>query len=119
MKREEDPIEEYFQVCLDLWVRWMRGDMSPAGFAGLDSVCGQSSTNFMSSEDDSEIVYEKADRKLAESVNACVDSLMPSERLAIYIDRGLARAWPFLNLDRAKQFALGMSLLRKLVAKRC
>jgi len=111
--------DRHYADCMDLWVRWMRVQQSPRGFSGLDSVCGQAASNFMAAEDDSDIVYEKADKRLAEMVNACVESLMPNERLAIYIAHGLARQWPWPRVSMALCLELGTVTLRRLIAKRC
>lgn len=111
--------DRHYADCIDLWVRWMRVQQTPRGYSGLDSVCGQAASNFMAAEDDSDIVYEKADKRLAEAVNACVESLMPAERLAIYIEHGLARFWPWPRVSRMESLQLGEITLRRLVAKRC
>lgn len=114
-----DPIESHFQNCMDLWVKLMRGELPTGGYSGLDSVCGRSASNYMAAEDDSEIVYSMHDWKLAETVNACVESLMPHERHAVYKAHGLSRVWPFKGLSETKSFELGMIALRRLIAKRC
>lgn len=119
MNRDDEAANAYFDHCMDLWVRWMGGKVAPKGYAALDSVCGRAKTNYMAGEDDSDIVYEKYDRKLAETVHACVESLMPHQRHAVYKARGLSHVWPFANLSETKSLSEGMILLRKLIDKRC
>jgi hypothetical protein len=111
--------DAHYAYCLDLWLRWMGRDSPVRGFSGLDSVCGRAASNFMAGEDDSDIVYEKQDRKIAEVVNACVESLIPEERLAIYCAHGLSRSWPWANRDMRDCYVLGTATLKRLVAKRC
>lgn len=112
--------ETHFQRCLAIWVDWMHANgTAPLRFSRTDSVFGQAPSNYMIAHDDSDVVYEAEDRKLASKVNACVEDLLPSERLAVYIDRGLARRWPFANLDMKPTLDLAMISLRRAIARKC
>lgn len=120
MKHAIDEQEAYFELMMALWSDWMHGrDSHRLGPRSRDSVCGQSQTNYMTASDDSDIVYDENDRRAARQVNACVESLIPSERLAVLIHYGFSRiAWPFIAHQAASTHA-GMTELRRLVAKRC
>lgn len=118
--RLPDDAEAHFQRCMAVWVDWMHAkDSHRLGLPSRDSVSGRSLTNYSVAEDDADVVYDMLDPKLAAIVNACVESLMPTERHAILMCYGFSRVWPYLNLDFDRQVELGLVTLRRLVARRC
>ena len=119
-----DTPETHFDRCMDTWQQWMRGgDSHRLDYPSRDSVSGKSKTNYMTSDEDTENAAAESERQeisiVGQSVNACVSSLMPHHRHAVLMHYGFSRVWPYLNLDRQSSFELGMTALRRLVAKRC
>ena len=109
-----------FDRMMAIWSDWMHaGDSHRLGPKTRDSVCGQSMTNYMCDAEDSDIVADENDRRYAKIVDACVESLMPPQRLAVLIHYGFARMWPFSSMSQPTQLDLGLTLLRRLVARRC
>jgi hypothetical protein len=81
--------------CLEVWAAWMGGDYDrDLGMQGCRGVSGD--------EGAGPDVYERqqrADAKIAEAVNAMIDSLSRLHMWAIYASCSVATAWRFPNAD--------------------
>jgi len=85
-----------YDFLLSVWRDFMRtGDHS--GDYDHKSPCLQSD-----GAKDSEQLYSQADFRLYQATDACIDSLVIHERVAINVANGQARVFRFPRLDPAK-----------------
>lgn len=94
----EQRAENWLNDWLGRWADWMREDGSefkkllyPTTAAGTE----QSASNYAASEHDCADYYERHRvPAIVASLDACIDSLRPSERAAVYLAWGLSEDWP-------------------------
>lgn len=114
-----DAAEDHFQRCRELWLRYMNMPDKPRWYPSRDATCRQAKSNEAATIEDRETPYTRADLRTMHAFNACVDSLEPHQRAAVYRAHGLGNAFRFLRMDYEKSLASGMRRLRELVAERC
>ena len=82
-----------FDLLLDLWRDYMCGGDHSLTFRSKDSILQSEGSK------DSEQQYSSADYTMQLAVDACIDSLHPHEKDAIYVSNGQAKVFRFERLD--------------------
>jgi hypothetical protein len=78
-----------FDMLLQMWREYMHSGTHELGFKGRDSILSSDGSL------DSEQLYSRADRVIQLAVDACIDSLPPLERTAIYAISGQSRVFRY------------------------
>lgn len=101
---------------LAIWARWMRIHSSDLGYPKHASAMGDSLSNFMAGEDDSENYWQKHRVPVVvQVIDCCIDDLDPRQKQAIWYGHGISRIPPE---DVAYLYGEAFDNLQRMVCKR-
>ena len=99
---------------LENWRRWMRSGREVDAFPGRSSGCSDGGTSKGFDE-----MAEAEDRRCAKIVDAILDNLPPTDRIAIYIERGImGRVFRFARKTYHQCLTEGKAALGRELARR-
>lgn len=99
---------------LENWRRWMRSGHEVNGHSGRSSGVSDGGTSKGFDE-----MAEAEDRRCAKIVDAILDNLPPTQRIAIYVERGImGRVFKFERVTYEKALQLGKAALGRELARR-
>jgi hypothetical protein len=85
-----------FALVLEIWREFMRGGDHSQGYHHRDSIMQSDGAL------DFDQLCDQADYAIYQAADACIDSLEPSHKVAIYVTNGQAKAVRFGRLDPVK-----------------
>lgn len=101
---------------LVIWARWMKVSRTDLGYPQCACAMGDSLSNYMAAEDDSENYWQKYRVPIVISViDTCIDDLEPRFREAIWYGHGIRNVAPD---DVAMLYGMAFDKLRTLVTNR-
>ncbi len=89
----ETPPRDEVQDLLELWAEFMGRDDHKGGFSGKDAILQSEGAA------DSQQLYDRADKRIADTVAAIVESLDVFQQAALFKRYGLATVFRFQRLD--------------------
>lgn len=109
---ETTPRDEV-QDLLELWAEFMERNDHKGGFNGKDAILQSEGAA------DSQQLYDRMDKKIADTVAAIVDSLHTHHQNALFRRYGLCLVFRFERLIYEDTLAEATRAVRALCAKRC
>lgn len=99
---------------LEVWRRWVRSGQEVQGHARESQCVSDGGTSKSFDE-----MVESEDRRCAQAVDAILDNLPATQRIAIYVERGvMAKVFRFERVAYAKALADGKAAVGRELARR-